>query len=670
MGIITESVAARINSDWQAFVSYDKQSNLISPEIMESWRRCKMSGVNPRDGSCYNLLSPPELQNLLRERNEMIEIARPFMHKLYEFVKGSSFVVVITDERGYILELFGDADSLAKSSHYNFVQGAKWTEEEVGTNAIGTGLVLKKPFQTSGSEHYCFKHHDWTCSAAPIFDKNGRMIGILDMSGPLDGTHLHTLGMVVASAEAIMEQMLIQEKNRQLTITNNRMTNIFQNMSDGVLLIDHKGVIKDINPVAKLILGKSDRDLVGHSIQETLGQSVPAVEQTLVRQEGYTDVEILVDTVNGRVHCLSSCMPILDDNKSLSGAVILVRPIEKVQQLVNRFSGTEAHFNFEDIICHSPLMKKAVQIAARAALGNANILLEGESGTGKELFAQAIHNRSSRRKGPLVAINCGAIPRELIGSELFGYVEGAFTGAKRGGRPGKFELAGGGTLFLDEIGDMPLEQQVALLRVLQDKKISRIGDDKIIPVDFRVICATNKNLAAEVENGNFREDLFYRLNVVSINIPPLRERSEDIPLLFRHFLKVIGGDNESNARVELQPEVIHYLQQYQWPGNVRELQNVVERFISTAESPCIDVNRLQALMYQHTTNNPISNFESGNESVASERKKRKRMQSEMEYREITELLAKHNGNITLVAREMRVCRNTIYRKMRLWGIDY
>ncbi len=667
MGIITESVAARINSDWQAFVSYDKPSNLISPEIMESWRRCKTAGVNPRDGSCYNLLSPPELQSLLRERNEMIEIARPFMHKLYEFVKGSSFVVVITDERGYILELFGDADSLEKSSHYNFVQGAKWAEDEVGTNAIGTGLILRKPFQTSGSEHYCFKHHSWTCSAAPIFDRNGQMRGMLDMSGPLDGTHLHTLGMVVASAEAIMEQMLIQEKNRQLTITNNRMTNIFQNMSDGVLLIDHKGVIKDINPVAKLILGKSDRDLVGHSIQETLGQSVPAVEQTLLRQEGYTDVEVLVDTVNGRVHCLSSCMPILDDNKSLSGAVILVRPIEKVQKLVNRFSGTEAHFNFEDIICNSPLMKKAVQIAARAASGNANILLEGESGTGKELFAQAIHNRSSRRKGPLVAINCGAIPRELIGSELFGYVEGAFTGAKRGGRPGKFELAGGGTLFLDEIGDMPLEQQVALLRVLQDKKISRIGDDKIIPVDFRVICATNKSLAAEVENGNFREDLFYRLNVVSINIPPLRERSEDIPLLFRHFLKVIGGDK---ASVELQPEVIHYLQQYQWPGNVRELQNVVERFISTAENPCIDINRLQALMYQHTTNNPISSFESGNESVASERKKRKRMKSEMEYREITELLAKHNGNITLVAREMKVCRNTIYRKMRLWGIDY
>jgi PAS domain S-box len=664
VGIVTESTIARINSEWQAYVSQDKPSSYISPEIMESWHRCKIARIDPQDGSCYNLLPPAELENLLQEHSELIEIARPFMHKLYEFVKGSSFIVVITDERGYILELFGDADSVEKSSHYNFVQGARWTEDEVGTNAIGTALVLRKPFQTSGAEHYCFKHHGWTCSAAPIFDKNGQMIGILDMSGPLDGCHLHTLGMVVASAEAIMEQMLIHEKNRQLTITNSHMINIFQNMSDGVLLIDNQGVIKDINPEAKQIIGKSDRDLVGHSIQEILGKGVPSVEQTLKRKEGYTDVEVIVDTVNGRVHCLSSGMPILDDNNALTDVVILVRPIEKVQKLVNRFAGTEAHFQFGDIIGNCPLMKTTVQMAARAASGNVNILLEGESGTGKELFAQAIHNSSSRCKGPFVAINCGAIPRELIASELFGYVDGAFTGAKRGGRPGKFELASGGTLFLDEIGDMPLEQQVALLRVLQDRKISRIGDDKIFPVDFRVICATNKRLSDEVEKGNFREDLFYRLNVVSINIPPLRERTEDIPFLFEHFLEVIGGD-----KIELEPEVIEYLQQHNWPGNVRELQNVAERFISTALNHCIDINHLKSLMFPRSVNNHASNSESDSDSVMFQRRRRKLAKSELEYQKIVELLTRYNGNISTVAREMNVCRNTIYRKMRLWGID-
>ena len=223
-----------------------------------------------------------------------------------------------------------------------------------------------------------------------------------------------------------------------------------------------------------------------------------------------------------------------------------------------------------------------MRLASLAASGNSNILLEGESGTGKEVVAQAIHNRSTRRKGPFVAVNCGAIPRELIGSELFGYSDGAFTGAKRGGRPGKFELASRGTLFLDEIGDMPLEQQVALLRVLQDKKITRIGDDKIIPVDFRVVCATNKSLVEEIEKGNFRQDLYYRVNVVTITMPPLRNHPEDIPALFDHFMGVIGremGDKD----VEVDPQVIEFLKRYYWPGNVRELQNVVERLISMAD---------------------------------------------------------------------------------------
>ena len=685
MGVITESISAKITSEWQAFISSGQPGkDMVSTEIMESWCRCYAVGVNPHDGTCYDLLRPAELNELLQKRKEFIDIARPFMLKLYEFVKGSGFVVAMTDERGYILELFGDTDTLKDSKVYNFVKGARWTEEEVGTNAIGTCLVLHKPIQTSGAEHYCYNHHNWTCSASPIFDKKGQMVAILDMSGPLDGTHLHTLGMVVAAVEAIMDQMQIQEKNRQLTVANNgiqdknrqltvantRMTNIFQNMSDGVLIINNQGVIMDINPVAKQIVGKSDRDLVGHSILEILGRGVPAVEQTLNRKESYSDVEVIVDTVNGRVHCLSSGMPIVDDEGSLTDIVILVRPIEKVQKLVNRFTGAQANFHFKDIIGNSPQMTDAVRIASKAASGNSNVLLEGESGTGKELFAQAIHNRSTRSKGPFVAINCGAIPRELIASELFGYAEGAFTGAKRGGRPGKFELAAGGTLFLDEIGDMPLEQQVALLRVLQDRRIARIGDDKIIPVDFRIICATNKNLLEEVAKGSFRQDLYYRLYVVSINIPPLRDHYEDIPVLFNHFIKVIGGEKE-NTNITVAPEVYEYLKQYRWPGNVRELQNVAERLISVSEDGCIDLKHLQLSIRRNTSRElPEPAFVAQSGSVYSERGKWKQAMAEQEYQKIIGLLAKHNGNVTKVALEMDVSRITVYRKMRLYGIDH
>ena len=212
--------------------------------------------------------------------------------------------------------------------------------------------------------------------------------------------------------------------------------------------------------------------------------------------------------------------------------------MENIHLLVNRFSGARANYTFKDIVTNSPSMEEAIHLAKMAAVSMSNVLLEGESGTGKEVFAQAIHSESQRRNGPFVAVNCGAIPRELIGSELFGYTEGAFTGARKGGKLGKFELATGGTLFLDEIGDMPLEQQVSLLRVLQEKNITRIGDSRIIPVDVRVICATNKNLWQEVEAGNFRADLYYRLNVINITIPPSGS-GRKILFLFDYFLSKI-----------------------------------------------------------------------------------------------------------------------------------
>lgn len=662
---------SNIITAWQDFIVDGKIDGYsVSPEIIESWQRCYQAGVNPYDGACYHLLEPSELNSLLNRLKDFIDIARPFMSKIYEFVKGSGFIVILTDERGYIIEAFGDYETLIQAAEFNFIKGASWTEEEVGTNAIGTALVLKKPLQTTGAEHYCQKHQFWTCSASPIFDSNGRIIGILDMSGPMDKTHLHTLGMVVAAVESISNQMNIQEKNRELTLLNNRLTEIFQTISDGVIIIDQQGIIMQINPVAEQIICKSAEDIIGKSIENILGSKIPAVEKTIKRKEGYSDIEVIVDTVDGRIHCLSSSMPIMDDQGLFSGAVIVVRPMEKVQKLVNRFSGAQATFQFSDVIGKSQEIVEVIRVASLAASGSSNILLEGESGTGKEVLAQAIHNRSPRRKGPFVAVNCGAIPRELIGSELFGYVEGAFTGAKKGGRPGKFELASQGTLFLDEIGEMPLEQQVSLLRVLQEKKISRIGDDKVISVDFRVICATNKNLLDEIEKGNFRQDLYYRLNVISIHIPPLRNRPEDIRLLFNYFMELISRKT-GHQDIKVDPEVIECLSQYQWPGNVRELQNVVERMISIVEGENICIEHLPANIRMPEKKLPEGRTSSNQAvTVYDERENRKNLLAKNEFEQLIDLLTKHGGNITEVAREMNISRNTVYRKMRRYNIVY
>ena len=483
--------------------------------------------------------------------------------------------------------------------------------------------------------------------------------------------NIHAAAKVLFSVANTFSKMAyqtlkLQERNRELVLANNRMNNIFSTMSEGVLIIDEQGIVKKVNKITEHIFGKPASELVFNSIQELVGGNAPCSAKILQRHEAYHDAEVLVDTSAGRVHCLSSGAPIMDNEGIASGGVIILRPMEKVQRLINRFSGAQAAFGFDDIIGKSPAFLKTIKIASMAAANMTNVLLEGESGTGKEVFAQAIHNNSTRIKGPFVAINCGAIPRELVGSELFGYTDGAFTGAKRGGRPGKFELASGGTLFLDEIGDMPIDQQVALLRVLQERKVTRIGDDKVMPVDVRIICASNKDLAEEVEKGNFRQDLYYRLNVISIKIPSLRQRREDIPLLFNYMLDHIGHEWDSKVK-HVDPEVMWLLKNYSWPGNVRELQNVVERIISIADGDVIKLEHLPESILNNT-----DNIGEGSQlpkaKIEDMRQTRKQLFEEKESQRITFLLAQFGGNISQVAKEMGVARSTLYRKMQRLNI--
>jgi PAS domain S-box-containing protein len=653
-------------SAWHDFTTGKKRLPAVRPQIVESWARCARTGVNPYDNSLHSRLEGEAMSALLADKQELIKIAKPFMANLYQFVAGSGFVVVLTDERGYIMEIFADEDTLGGPMTVNFFRGANWREEEAGTNAIGTALVLRQPIQVSGAEHYCQKHHCLTCSSAPIFDADGRVVGILDMSGASYASHLHTLGMVVAAAEAINAQLAIRQKNRELALSNNRLTNIFNTMSDGVLMVDERGVVSQVNPAAKKILDKSEREVLGTNVDKLFGGNAALPRRMLSRREPFEDAELMVDGKKGMFHCFASGEAITDEQENVIGGVIILRPIKQIQNLVNRFSGYHATLQFSDIVGESVEILEAVRMAKLAATTSSNILLQGESGTGKEIFAQAIHNCSEQRNGPFVALNCGVIPRELIGSELFGYVEGAFTGAKRGGKSGKFELASGGTLFLDEIGDMPLEQQIALLRVLQEKKVTRIGSDKVIPVNVRIICATNQNLLQEVEKGAFRQDLYYRLNVISISIPPLRGHAKDVPLLFRHFLDKIGRDRGAGFHVE--PEVMNILQRYNWPGNVRELQNVVERAVSLAESGRITPANLPVEVHGLANDAPLQHYPRVLLADIG-REQRRQLAGEAERQRILLLLSSSGGNVSLAARELGISRNTLYRKMRQYAID-
>ncbi|WP_350342697.1 sigma 54-interacting transcriptional regulator [Proteinivorax tanatarense] len=375
----------------------------------------------------------------------------------------------------------------------------------------------------------------------------------------------------------------IEKKERQLSET-------IEAVSEGIMSIDQQGKVNGLNQAAQTILNLSADKSLGKHVSKVLNKDVPMLK-TLKSGIGYENKEMILKINNRQVHYLTTGKPIKDDYGNTMGVVATMQDMRQVRQLV--YSLTKPNdITFEQIVFNSEKMKQRVELAKLSAQSEATVLIQGESGTGKELFARAIHNYSERKNHPFVPINCAALPHTLLESELFGYQGGAFTGARKEGKQGLFEFAKGGTVFLDEIGDMPMHIQVKILRVLQEKTIRRIGSNQEIPIDVRVITATNKPLQQLVNNNKFREDLYYRINVIPINIPPLRERPEDIIMLAKFFLDKYQTvmDKQVGAFSEKSTQALH---NYYWPGNVRELENVIERaVILTSTHQDINVDAL------------------------------------------------------------------------------
>jgi PAS domain S-box-containing protein len=465
----------------------------------------------------------------------------------------------------------------------------------------------------------------------------------------------------------------LSHANRELVFLNQNLNNILNNLSDRVIVFDKKGSPEIFNSFADQSSESSLAEIKGTLKKLMTSAKNTFLQRTFQEKIPFRDEEINLITNQGTLQFLASGTPMLDENGEVEKGLLIMRPIKEIHRLINRFSGAQASFQFADIITNDIKMLETIERAKLAAQSSSNIMIEGESGTGKELFAQSIHNFSSRHKAPFIAVNCGAIPRELIGSELFGYVEGAFTGAKKGGKPGKFELASGGTLFLDEIADMPFEQQATLLRVLQEKKVGRIGGNQMTPIDVRVICSTNKDLKTEIKKGAFRHDLYYRLNVINLRIPPLRERSTDVILLFNHFLKTSSRQINKDIK-SVSPEILNYMIAYSWPGNIRELQNVVERMLNTATGDYLGTDQLP-----EEIRNPLASpaltvkseqpAQATGISIREYRDMNKQKDAAVEKDRLIELLKKNNGNIMRTAKELGLSRPTLYKKMQNYHIS-
>lgn len=625
--------------------------------VSRSHDRCKRYNVEYNQIYSSKILDEKELFHKMEANRELILAVAPIMDKVYDFVKGSNFFSILTDNEGCILSVIGDEDILSEAFSFKMIPGAYMSEECIGTNGMGTSLTERIPLQLSGNEHYVGVYHRWTCSASPIKNPEGDIIGCLDLTGYSESVHSHTLGMVVAAAHAIekvlesnrFETILTKEKNYYEAVQNSLMF--------GIIITDIEGIITTANSFASDLFGYNQDDLKHMNANEIL-KDWNRIRNLVLKQTNSFVEDVDVYSKKNRQQLNLRAYVIRNENNEKSNIILLFNEVKKQRKLINEINGRQAIYTFDKMIGEDRNFLGVVNFAKKVADSRSNVLIMGESGTGKELFAQSIHNYSQRSNEAFVILNCGAIPRNLIESELFGYEEGAFTGAKTKGNPGKFEIADGGTIFLDEIGEMPYDLQTRLLRVIEEGTVSRIGSNKEKVVNVRVIAATNKDLKDEVANGAFRKDLYYRLYVLPILLPNLKERRGDVKLLIEYFMEKISK-KLNKKKIFISEINMEKLIQYDWPGNVRELENFVELVVNTEIIP--DIYEIASGKKSELYTADRTAEQTSDIQFCSLK--------DMEIEYILKILNANDKNITHTAQILGIGRNTLYRKLKEFGVD-
>lgn len=639
---LNEGPIAELDQAWLACLEgrTDRPEG-VRQGIWDSWLRSIRAGLDPEDGE-YRFVAPAVLAATLAANRVLIAVAAEVMKGLLAYNPRGH--INLTDAAGTTLYFCGlDLTPV----------GSRLQESVQGTNCTGLALAEDRLVYVLAEENFAIglRRRRMHCAAAPIRDAQGRTLAMLTLTAEPGWFHFHTLGTVQAAAEAVARQMALQ------TLLEEQQT-VLEVLNEGLVVLDERGCIKALNRYARQLF-RVGLDLLGSPFQR-LGQS-ELTEEILLRggegqqYEGIRDLDCTFE-LHDRSHlaCLVSVCPL-----EQGGRIVSLRENRRIREITRRIIGTQASYTFETIQGSSRAIQDALHLGRIASRSDSTTLILGESGTGKELFAQAIHNASDRCSGPFVAVNCGAIPRDLVQSELFGHVEGAFSGSARGGSAGKFELADGGTIFLDEIGDMSFDAQVSLLRVLQEGEVTRVGAKKSQQVNVRIIAATHRNLSQAVAEGAFREDLYYRLNVLNLTVPPLRMRREDVPLLARHFLNRCARSLRKLVQ-GISTEALDVLSAYSWPGNVRELENTIERATNLAVTELIQPGDLPLEIKQ------------GLRQPAPGSVPQPRVALDLGSHEMNAIIAAlrdTRGNIRLAARQLNVSRGGLYNKMSRFGLS-
>ncbi|HEU5295156.1 MAG TPA: sigma-54-dependent Fis family transcriptional regulator [Burkholderiaceae bacterium] len=617
-------------------------SGVLDAGLLDSWRRSHAHGLAP-DSRTPGVphASRAQLSRAVERQHSFVAHARPVMEFVGEQIRGCDSIIILADAQGMLLDALGDGGFVDKAARVALRPGANWDERWRGTNAIGTALATGAAVAVYGAEHYLERNAFLNCAAAPVVDPSGQPLGVIDISGDRRGFPRHALGLSRSAARLVEHQLFQARFGNALTLHLHRHPEGLGTVTEGLLALSEDGWIIGANSVALAWLGLSVSAIGATTIERALsvtlssllgqGERGRPLPQLVERDDGST-LWVRVDA--GRSTAVAA------PRASAARTAAAKAPADGLAALD---TGDGA-------------MQAAICRARRVLDKPIALLLQGESGVGKELFARACHASGPRRGRPFVAVNCAALPENLIEAELFGYCPGAFTGASRDGARGRIREADSGTLFLDEIGDMPLALQARLLRVLQERQVSPLGGGKPVAVDFQLICATHRRLRAEVDGGRFREDLFYRINGLALQLPPLRER-EDMAALVAAMLRELAPGRET----QLAPDVASAFASHRWPGNLRQLANVLRTACALMgdDESMIDWEHLPDDVAEELRRHPSPRAVEHNDTDL-------RVQAN---RCVTLAVRESRGNMSEAARRLGISRNTLYRKLRESGLQ-
>ncbi|QTO45082.1 sigma-54-dependent Fis family transcriptional regulator [Burkholderia latens] len=612
--------------------------------LAQAHARSTAVGLRANERPDFSPLSQLALRELLDTNHALFAHARPVMENLHAQIADTQSLVLLTDADGVILHSIGDADFIEKANRVALCTGVSWAEHARGTNAIGTALASGQAVAVHASEHFLRANHILTCSCAPIVDPFGRTLGTLDVSGDPRGFSPHTLALVRMSAQLIENHLFANQCAEALRLRFHAHEDCVDSLFAGLVAFGPDGGLIAANRSAQFQLGATFDALQHRSCDALFGMHFGELAQHAARAPGAP----FRLTLSTGVRVLARC----EFAEAHKTAVAVAPPAPAAVR--TRAPDPDA-ITFAALDTGDTRMAAVLERVAKIRGRDLPLLILGQTGTGKEWLARALHQASPRADGPFVAVNCAALPDSLIEAELFGYEDGAFTGARKRGSPGKIAQADGGTLFLDEIGDMPLAQQVRLMRVLQERAVMPLGSARAVPVDVRVVCATHRDLRAMIAEGTFREDLFYRINGLAVTLPALAART-DLPVLVERILARLARSEPMPARVAA--DVLAAFRRHRWPGNLRQMTNVLRTAGMLAEDETeITLAHLPDDFWLDCDDAPAPNATPAGTREATT------LQSH-QAAVIDAVLARHGGNVSAAARELGLARNTVYRYLR------